>query len=322
MVSRIFQDDWKFTQPVRPRLAGALEGDVMKNTMVAKLVMALVLSMAWSASAQAQTLTSFTTTYKGGSGTCGTTYNIQGKEPSSTLKYPVFIYMVGTSETYNNGSALAAVDEMAGRGYVAATVQYPSSSFGDCTALSARSKCIFDSTSASSAVAALCSRPAADCSKGIVVAGFSQGSILAILAKNHDTRVQAAYGMGAGVQYSFYDLRACVATGKRALPSDRLRAVNGEADSFMGSTESSVRGQLQELTGRSCTGTSCFAANGSGWYIVKHAEASDGNADHCYMRASGGCNGSQNSLDQKWLNGTYDWSVDPNMQWLTGFTQR
>jgi hypothetical protein len=294
----------------------------MKRSTIAKVVIGLLLSMTWSAPAWAQTLTGFTATYKGGSTSCGTTYSIQGQEPSSTSRYPVFIYMVGTSETYNNASALAAVDEMAGRGYVAATVQYASSSFGSCSTLTARSKCIFDASSASSAVAALCSRPTADCSKGIVVAGFSQGSILAILAKNYDARVQAAYGLGAGVQYSFYDLRACVANGKRTLTSDRLRVVNGEADSFMGGAESSVRGQLQELTGRSCTSTSCFASNGSGWYIVKHAEVSDGTADHCYMRATGGCNGSQNSLDQKWLNGTYDWSVDPNLLWLTGFTQR
>jgi hypothetical protein len=294
----------------------------MKRTVIAKIVMGLLLSTAWSGSAWAQTVTSFTTTYKGGSGSCTTTYNIQGKEPSSTLKYPVFIYMVGTSETYNNASALAAVDEMASRGYVAATIQYPNSSFGACSTLTGRARCIFDAASASSAVGALCSRPTADCSKGIVVGGFSQGSILAILSKNYDARVQAAYGLGAGVQYSLYDLRACVANGKRTLTSDRLRVVNGEADGFLGGSESGVRAQTQELTGRSCTGTSCFASNGSGWYIVKHAEVSDGNADHCYMRATGGCNGSQNSLDQKWLNGTYDWSVDPNVQWLTGFTAR
>jgi len=294
----------------------------MKTPVIAKLVMGLLLSTAWSGSAWAQTLASFATTYKGGSGSCTTTYNIQGKEPSSTLKYPVFIYLVGTSETYNNASALAAVDAMAAKGYVAATVQYPNSTFGDCATLTGRSKCVFDSASASSAVAALCSRPAADCAKGIVVAGFSQGSILSILSKNHDTRVQAAYGLGAGVQYSFYDLRACVANGKRALSSDRLRVVNGEVDNFLGGNESAVRSQTQELTGRNCTGTTCFASNGSGWYIVKHAEVSDGNADHCYMRATGGCNGSQNSLDQKWLNGTYDWSKDANVQWLTGFTQR
>lgn len=295
----------------------------MKKTLSGlNVVLGLFVCAALGTSASAQTLSSFTASYKGGSSTCGTSYSIQGKEPSSLGTYPVFIYMVGTSETYTNASALAAVDEMAGRGYVAATVQYPNSTFGSCSTLTARSKCIFDSTSASSAVAALCSRPTADCSKGIVVAGFSQGSILAILSKNYDTRVQAAYGLGAGVQYSTYDLRACVANGKRSLASTRLRAVNGEADGFLGGSESGVRGQLQELTGRSCTTSSCLASDGSGWYIVKHAEASDGNADHCYMRASGGCNGSQNSLDQKWLNGTYGWSVDPNLQWLSGFTQR
>jgi hypothetical protein len=124
------------------------------------------------------------------------------------------------------------------------------------------------------------------------------------------------------VQYSTYNLRACVANGSRALSSARLRAVNGEADGFMGGNETSVRGQLQELTGRSCSTPSCLAADGSGWYIVKHAEVSDGNAEHCYMRATGGCNGSQNSLDQKWLNGTYNWSADPNLQWLSGYTAR
>ena len=140
-----------------------------------RLVLGLFAAVVVSTSASAQTLNSFTATYKGGSSTCGTNYSIQGKEPSSLGTYPVFVYMVGTSESYTNASALAAVDEMAGRGYVAATVQYASSTFGSCSTLTARSKCIFDSTSSTSAVAALCSRAKADCSKGIVVAGFSQG---------------------------------------------------------------------------------------------------------------------------------------------------
>jgi len=296
----------------------------MNAAVGTKLLLGVLLSMAWSLSAQAQTLTSFTATYQGGSSSCGTTYAIKGKEPNTLGTYPVFVYMVGTSETYDNASALNAVDEMASRGYVAATIQYPNSSFGACSTLTTRAKCIFDAASATSAIKALCSRPYADCSKGIVVGGFSQGSIMAILAKNYDARVQAAYGLGAGVQYSLYDLRACVADGKRTLTSDRLRAVNGEADSFMGGSESSVRGQFQELTGLTCTSTStsCVRSNDSGWYLVKHAEASDGNADHCYMR-QGGCGlSNQNTLDQKWLAGTYSWSLDPNLAWLTRFTTR
>jgi hypothetical protein len=294
----------------------------MRGTVVGRILAGWV-ALVGSTSTQAQTLNGFTATYLGGSSSCGTTYGIQGKEPASPGTYPVFIYLVGTSETYTNASALNAVDEMAGRGYVAASVQYASSTFGSCSTLTARSKCVFDAASANSAVSARCSRPTADCAKGIVVAGFSQGSILAILSRNYDARVRAVYGLGAGVQYSTYDLRACVTPGKRALTADRLRAINGEADGFMGGSESAVRGQLQELTGMTCTSTSttCTQSNNSGWYLVKHAEASDGNADHCYMR-QGGCAASQNTLDQKWLAGTYAWSLDPNMQWLTQFTQK
>ncbi len=281
----------------------------------------LAVSLVWGAVASAQTLAGFTATYRGGSSTCGTAYNIQGREPATAGAYPVFIYLVGTTESYTHASAMAAVEEMAGRGFIAATVQYPNSSFGTCSTLTGRAKCIFDGATATSAVNTLCSRPNADCSKGVVVAGFSQGSVLSILARNYDARVQAAYALGAGVQYSTYDLRACVADGRRTLTSDRLRAVNGEADGFMGGNESSVRSQLQQLTGLTCstTSTSCFRSNSSGWYVVKHAEASDGNADHCYMR-NNGCTGG--TLDQKWLNGTYGWSVDPNLQWLAGFTAR
>lgn len=264
----------------------------------------------------------FTATYRNGN-RCLSNYTMEGREPTATGKYPVFIYMVGTTEAYDNASAMAAVEEMASRGYVAATIQYPNTTFGNCSALSAKAKCIYDPASSASAVAKLCGRTKADCNKGIVVAGFSQGSILAILAKNYDARVQAAYGLGAGVQYSTYDIRACVANGKRTLTSDRLRAVNGEADDFMGKEASLVRAQLQELTGLTCSSNSysCFRSNQSGWYMASHAEVEDGYADHCYMRV-GNCASSQNVLDVGWDTGTGGWAVDPNLQWLTGFTTK
>ena len=51
-------------------------------------------------------------------------------------------------------------------------------------------------------------------------------------------------------------------------------------------------------------------SNSSGWIIVKNSQVADGSADHCYMRASGDCFGSQNSLDSNWNNGTANWSKD------------
>ena len=55
-----------------------------------------------------------------------TTYSIKGTEPASG-KHPVFIYTVGTTEDWDNGQAMAAVAEMAAKGFVAAAVQYDSS---------------------------------------------------------------------------------------------------------------------------------------------------------------------------------------------------
>lgn len=289
------------------------------KTVGASFLLGALLALVWAPSAGAQTLSSFTATYSGGSGLiCGSTYNIRGQEPATSGRYPVFIYTVGTTEPYDHSSAMAAVTEMASRGYVAATVEYDNGTFGSCSTLQSRAKCIYDSSRSSSAISRICSRAKADCSKGIVVSGFSQGSIMAILAKNHDSRVQAAYGLGAGVQYSIYNLSSCVANGNRTLPSSRLRIINGEEDAFVGPTESQVRSQNTTTTGYSCPfATSCLQSNGSGWYIVDNSQVGDNQADHCYMR-SGSCIGL--TLDSTWRTGTAPWSLRTNLNWLTQFT--
>lgn len=268
----------------------------------------------------------FTATYLGSSTTrtttCGTTYNISGEEPSAAGTYPVFVYLVGTSETYTNAAATAAVQGMANRGFVAATLAYANSQFGTCSVIAGKAKCAFDPSSAKSAVSVLCSRPTADCTKGIVVAGFSQGSVMAMLAKNTDARVRAAYGLGAGVAYSTYDLSSCVGNGTRALASDHLRAIDGELDMFLGGSQSGVQSQLQQLTGFSCPAGSysCLQANGSGWQIVSNAQVLDGSADHCYMRNGGtDCTASENTTDPGWLSGTASWELNPSLAWLASF---
>lgn len=270
--------------------------------------------------------TSFTATYNGASpdgGECASTYNIVGMEPTTPGKHPVFVYMVGTWENFTNASALEAVKRMAAKGYVAATVEYGNSAFGSCNVIGSKAKCVFDPDSAVSAVTQLCSRKGADCRKGLVVAGFSQGAIMSILAKNHDARVQAAYGLGAGVQYATTDLRQCVADGNRALPSDRLRIVNGENDEFMGATPITVRSQMQEVTGLNCglTANGCVNPNNSGWHMVQQLRMTSGLSDHCYMRGAG-CGSSEDVLQPAWQTGNEPWHLEPNLNWLTNFTRR
>lgn len=269
-------------------------------------------------SASAAAVDSFTDTYRNGTN-CGSSNNITGREPTAAGKYPVFLYMVGTTESFTNASAIAAITGMANRGYVAATIQYPNSTFGSCSTISSRAQCIFNPNSTNSAVSKLCARAKADCSKGIVVGGFSQGSVIATLAKNFDSRVQAAYGLGDHAHYSSFNLASCMNNGNHTLPSTSLRIVNGQADTFVGGSLSASVSDAQQVTGLSCASgaTSCLRSDGSGWIIVLNNQVQDGSADHCYMRASGGCSGSQNSLDQGWANGTAAWELNPNLDWLS-----
>ncbi|HEX3142162.1 MAG TPA: hypothetical protein VHQ87_19040 [Rhizobacter sp.] len=260
----------------------------------------------------------FTATYSAGL----TTYNIQGTEPSDGAKHPVFIYTVGTTETWNNAQATAAVAEMAAKGFVAAAVQYDSSLFGTCSQILSKASYIYKGSTTSSAVAKLCARTTADCSKGILAAGFSQGSVIAINAKNYDSRVRAAYGMGAHNLYTAaYSLGSCMNNGGHTLAATNIRIVNGETDTFPGGTPSTVRSSSQSVTGKSCGSTaySCLNTNGSGWIMVKGSQVGDGSADHCYQRAAGDCVGSENTLDNGWRNGADAWELKANLSWLAGF---
>ncbi len=260
-------------------------------------------------------------------GTCTASFDIKGQEPSAPGTYPVFVYTVGTLESINNnGAADAAVAEMAARGFVAATVQYDTADFAGCNVISGKAKCVYNPVSPASAITKLCSRAKADCGKGIVVGGFSQGSVIAALAKNFDSRVRAAWGMGIGVQYAVFNLRSCMANGARALPSDRLRAVNGQFDQFVSLLQNDGRNQARELTGFNCgpSDFSCLQSNGSGWYIVRENEINGGQAEHCYMRQVRSnlaqCVLFPNLVNDQWRNGSAPWSLSSNLDWLKSFT--
>ncbi|HEX3138532.1 MAG TPA: hypothetical protein VHQ87_00670 [Rhizobacter sp.] len=280
-----------------------------------------------AASALASAQTSFSATYKGGStSTCGTTYSITGKEPSAAGKYPLYVYIGGTGENYTSAWGAATIDAAVARGMVAASVQYDNASFGTCTTISTRAKCIFNPANANSAIAKLCSRAKVDCSKGIVTGGLSQGSIISVLSKNYDSRIEASFGQGTGSTYTVaYNLQSCIANGNHAQPGNRVRVINGERDMFVGGTESIARSQAELVTGISCSGTSteCFQSNGAGWAVVKDYQLNDLYADHCFMGL--GTYGAQctgiAAVDTNYKYGTGNWALPATMNWLATFVR-
>lgn len=290
-----------------------------------RVALALLLGGATSLAA-AQT--SFSMTYKGGStSSCGTTYNITGKEPSGSGKYPLYVYIGGTGENYDSAWGAATINAAVSRGMVAASVQYDNGSFGTCSTISTRAKCIFNKANANSAIAKLCARAKVDCSKGIVTGGLSQGSIISVLSKNFESRVEASFGQGTGSTYTVaYNLESCMANGKHTQPGSRLRIINGERDMFVGGTEAIARSQAELVTGIKCSGlspTSCFQSNGAGWAVVKDTQVLDLYADHCFMGY--GTYGAQCTgiaiVDANYQNGSANWALPATMNWLKTFVR-
>lgn len=255
-----------------------------------------------------------------GFGGCTLPKTIAGYEPAAAGKYPVFVYLTGTLMPYLGLEAQRITQEMARRGFVAATVQYDNEYYPPtCSNLEGKANCLFNPQLAESAISKICSRPNADCNRrGIVVSGFSQGANLASVSKDYDPRVRAAYLLGHGYRAIIIDLRQCLQDSATVLAPSDIRAVDGEHDQFFGQVLPGVRDQLQVTVGRSCPNSrSCLQRDGSGWYIVLDNDVADRFADHCYYYnfASPTCQ-THLGLDPTWETGSAPWSLQPNLDWL------
>ncbi len=249
--------------------------------------------------------------------------DIAGHEPSEEGTYPVYIWTTGTVMTFWSPDDKAYTEAMADRGFVAASVQYQNLTYPvTCAGLTPKAEAIFNPNLSKSAIRAICDRPKADCSKGIVVSGFSQGAHIASLAANYDERIEAAYLMGNGFQATnSSDLSPCLGDDALALPQSRRRSMVGENDDFFGCdvdgqscNRAGVREQQMVTTGYDGgpTAFDCIQGDGSGFYIVKDSETADGKANHCYTY-EGICGPT--------FDAAYDvpgsvWGFDTNLDWL------
>lgn len=291
----------------------------------------LFLMMAATAGRAGAQVQGFQATYAAlneSAGACTATADnrIDGYEPSAPGTYPVFAYISGTMVDHWRSDMDELVERAALRGFVAASIEWPNQNIMTCPKMTARASCMFDQTNPSSALEVLCSRPKADCNKGVVVHGVSQGAGLAILASNYAPDVRAAWAMAIGVRINGIPLD-CLRPANRALPKNRLRATTGERDNFFGNFPSFVRSQQKDLTGYNCGNwNECWdAQTGAGYDVVQGVELEDGYADHCFMR-DGGCSdppaGTPPSvfMDEGFWTGQLSHSLNPGLAWLQSFT--
>jgi hypothetical protein len=236
--------------------------------------------------------------------------------------YPVFIWVPGSFESYEDPLAQFLLAEMTARGFLAATVSYDNSeSVQMCSTYTPRAKGMFDAKRTTSALKLLCGLSSASCQKGVVVMGASQGGFMAVLARNYAPQVRAVYALSmsdyaqnAGVSFP------CVDKQNTVIPADRLMIVNGAADQVFGGQT-----PLMNVSGLSCPqgSTQCWSPDksGGGWYMVQNSEVESGRADHCYFLDGNKSNGLALSClgvgDPNWMPpSSYNWSLGTNLDWL------
>ncbi len=265
---------------------------------------------------------------------CSARKSIKLYEPDLAGRFPVLLYFTGSWSAFTSNAAMEVIKEAASQGFVAATVDYQNNSlpsFCNNAPGTYKLRCIYSSSENSeSAVAALCSRPKADCDgQGIVVVGFSQGGAIAAMGRNWEERIRGAWTMGYGDASASCDVHAAGqelgSSSVRMLDNDRIRL-------FRGLNESSSVDLLNRLSGRDCSNGSNSCLNGplaSGWFRPQMIDitASLNPNKHCFFQANGknslgtwkDC-ATPDALDPTWTsrppNPSFPQGVYENIQWL------
>lgn len=245
---------------------------------------------------------------------CDRVLRMTGSEPMEPGRYPVAIFLVGTSGDHDYpGIVENVLPALARQGFVAASLEYENATllgaaqncnlYRDNAACMVRNELDHVGSERRSAVAQLCGRAQADCGKGVVFLGHSQGGLTAVQAFRFAPIappspepmpvLTAVAPMGVGpagyvLGQRVIDLSECMAATSLAIDPNALLVINGEHDAFFnGPTGDQAGGQdaLELVTGRQCAGPTwdCRGADGDGYVLVKPEEVSTGRAEHEFM---------------------------------------
>lgn len=206
--------------------------------------------------------------------TCTRETPFLGREPAGDGRFPVLVYLTDSERLYQGASAQAFLDEAVAQGFVAVSLDY-SPGLHYAAGWAANARC-----ASRGVLEQVCSRPKADCSQGIVAAGFSQGGAIAI--RMH---ARAAYVIGVND-----DMR----------PAMPVRVVNGQRDNAKGTATILVTdSQVQDGEADHC--------------YLHHRPFAWWDVSKWFVCAT-------QPMDPGWRHGSADWTLPAGIAWLRGHT--
>ena len=262
---------------------------------------------------------------------CTDTQKIYGARPAAPGNYPTLIYLHGTFADFGkNKEGQQFVKRAAAQGYNAVALSYDSTGSLNEAGLQRHAYCMFDQNHPKDGLTATCASVGADCSNGVVLAGFSQGAAIATIAKNYNDKVKAVWGIGLSAyiypKKKVYTDALPAPYGTRVLANDKLVINMGQASNL--SKKNLIAEDmpsLKQLTGADCgANLQCLQQNGAGYYVVANAEVADGTADHAYWMQVNKWNkgGLSFTTSPKEFDpgfqppATTEWSMTRNLNWL------
>ena len=258
--------------------------------------------------------------------------NITGYKPSRINYdgYPLFIYTTGTAMFYKSKTAISYTKYMAINGFIAVSAEYDVLDYPfSCDEWFEKAEKLWDQNVNNSLINVLCNNENLElninCTKGIVLSGFSQGAQLTLLApKYNGNQINGMYIMGGGDKlFGRFDFTQCLSFDTLNTESSKIRSMVGENDIYFGKNINGVRIQQNSISGTICDDdytTDCLQNDGSGWYIIQEFETSSGTAPHCYAYKNTDCHSGQ--WDDHYINDDplkqkqRKWSQQKNLQWL------
>eukprot|EP01084_Bolivina_argentea_P006896 13020_1 len=274
------------------------------------------------------------------------TFNIYGYRPTMDGNYPLYIHLVGTSNSYwdTTGQYYTQYMTNSDLNFVSVSIEYAMWLYplGCSTfiphSFNNKAMSLWDTNNPHSAISVLCDQiPFINCNKGIVVSGFSQGAMLASQAAKYglNEAITALYLIAGGdtinkdgKPFLYYE---CLSFHSLNIPQNKIRSIIHENDMAFGPNLEAVRRQQisithhyecdhdHDLNDNDTNGHNCInQIDGSGFYILNKQALGVLDfldLDHCYAFQRHGCIGPV-MFNPIYFNTDELWGFKSNMNWL------
>jgi len=265
-----------------------------------------------------------------------TTCQILGYEPEiSRDPRPLFVWVPCTGGKAKYNLPQYFTREMSERGYVSVSFDYPDP-VQNIYLLEEKTNTLFNASNPNTPLSIMCARENVDCSLGVAVAGFSQGTHITLLSSTVNSNVSATYTIeGARVTWpSGSGSTMCDNVNiEPYLPKNKRRYILGEGDIYYAwepiDGSNGFKPSLEEaitnnkiLSGYDCEDNrDCIQEDGSGYFVTTTEDCVPVPREACppfgvpnHTNWAGGK--TSDIAIAPWFDNDSDWGVRASLDWL------